>query len=1192
MASGGLPVGTWQFRADTTAPFPYSAPEYIPQYSMVFIKDDSGEWKACYADAPSFPTVNPLDNRVNLRSFDGTEAFTSLTQYEAICLQQTNEFRNYVAPNPRLLVFPDFDGAGNTAVVIAAKAGYENGTSDAIGTEHCLRFWVAHPPVTGDGDFKPYLDSYSLPMNPAIPVFDIDAFYSTESPNGEIAAVYTFFDQSALPIVYDAQTGPLMPDIQLNTVLLISPGSPGSSLAPGIPESITNAAPDPPSVSNPNIDTKFVLARGRRQDPTFAMVDNPTVQSRSSICIHSTRQLLPSGLVDRSASAIADNFVFITFAGKTSFYPVPTPPAPPYIGTQYNVIYMCWQVEPTGWELRNSGTGWGPLVYPQVAGEETTLIKSGSVNNNESFGFVHTMAQVAPLLTVVVPTQPAGANIYNSNPSRLYYVRTDRVTGDPANLPSGGVLTGKNHNALQSQTTLLSDGFMQPAKDFPMIGTLGVTDMEPFWFVVQQAGALGDESIQAGNTALINWEGSVQGHWQPGKLPNNENMQWQSQIGGVGTTIPTFGYGNPLRFPSLPMCHNVGRISYPLSFLGAEASDKLIGTGTGVWDGGFDSWFYQSVNPGANYVNSEPDRASRTANFNDTFYISGAQLHEYDGKEVREAGFITEPVAFIVEVPAAAGQLIEPGQYEYTVVYEWTTATGRRYFSGQSNDRSNSLIYDQDSSGTTNPSIYVWMPQLTNKRDLSRANHERPVSCRVVIYRNNVDERIPKFKLFTFPMTEHFAPSQKSVAFADPIPDRWGYWGVYVEDKDEETQDSNRELGIADGICPYDAQGAFPTGVPPYAPESCYDLAVHQQALFVSSTSGELYASLKPLGSIGTIFPSYTILPFHDRDFPITHIATAGGFLAALNSQGGWRIGGDGNTQLEALPFAPPEAILKGQGPPPYGFIGDTPLGVFFSTSQGLYLIRPDSSVLPTGVSVEDFIQNGTPAADPIVHPEEQLVIFPLKNYAAIPGTLMLVYSYFYDMWGTWNVESLGDSAGAVSWMGENGVTHTYIGTFGGSVLRYKNQPSDTIAGNVFEDVSSTGTEYQITQKATTGWIQFPDVGESFRCYALKVIGKLQNDQAVDIRVDISYNFGPFGLDSHVFAITPGDPTAVEPIELLCKLKKSKLKAVKVRVWCTPQDPASPVEGGFSFTSLTFEVGQRPTATSYKKAKQLLGTVT
>jgi len=261
----------------------YSAPEWIIEDSIVFVKDDAGLWQGGWVDSINTAPASPVDWECTIDQIPVGATFTAGSSYDIIVLLHTGPVRQYQAPNPRLSVFPNVNGSGDTAVVIAAKAGRQ---TQGIG-DNGLAFWVACPPQTGAGNFEASPEVFKLPIHPLIPIFDIDKWYNSTAVNGELAVLYTKFSSAIIPLVWDS--GTVLPDVQVSTLTINQGAAAGSRLSSSAAPAKLLTGTTSPTL----IEPYYSIAQGFRQNPILG-TNTGMYCARSTISLYATNVLSDS----------------------------------------------------------------------------------------------------------------------------------------------------------------------------------------------------------------------------------------------------------------------------------------------------------------------------------------------------------------------------------------------------------------------------------------------------------------------------------------------------------------------------------------------------------------------------------------------------------------------------------------------------------------------------------------------------------------------------------------------------------------------------------------------------------------------------------------------------------------------------------------------------------------------------------
>jgi hypothetical protein len=140
------------------------------------------------------------------------------------------------------------------------------------------------------------------------------------------------------------------------------------------------------------------------------------------------------------------------------------------------------------------------------------------------------------------------------------------------------------------------------------------------------------------------------------------------------------------------------------------------------------------------------------------------------------------------------------------------------------------------------------------------------------------------------------------------------------------------------------------------------DIARHKDSLMVSNTENVLYSSLGLVSGLAAAFPGVVAenagayaLYGDSFESPITHIASNGPSFLFFSKDSVYGIDGEGPTSTGGGTWSRPIKISQGQGVRPDGFVAETPLGVLYSSQNGIYLVGRDLQIGNVGAAVDDY---------------------------------------------------------------------------------------------------------------------------------------------------------------------------------------------------------------------------------------------
>ena len=166
-----------------------------------------------------------------------------------------------------------------------------------------------------------------------------------------------------------------------------------------------------------------------------------------------------------------------------------------------------------------------------------------------------------------------------------------------------------------------------------------------------------------------------------------------------------------------------------------------------------------------------------------------------------------------------------------------------------------------------------------------------------------------------------------------------------------------------------------------------------------------------------------------------------------------------------------------------------SPMGLFFQSAKGIYLLDRNLSVEYKGSPVADFNELTITSA----------TLLPSTNeivWATTTGTF-IVYNYLFDTWGTWTTFAAADSC---IWNG----ALTYVRPDGLVLIQASPQSyTDNVDPGQWTD---NGRQY--TRKIQLPWLSFGEIQGYRACYYALLIGQYLAEHSLQIDVEIDYTPG------------------------------------------------------------------------------------
>jgi len=440
------------------------------------------------------------------------------------------------------------------------------------------------------------------------------------------------------------------------------------------------------------------------------------------------------------------------------------------------------------------------------------------------------------------------------------------------------------------------------------------------------------------------------------------------------------------------------------------------------------------INSSNLYFSSE--NPSQTTYIADELHLANGIIHMYDGSQVVEHGFYLYPEN-ITSTSASIGGSLSDGTYEYIAVYNWTDNKGQQHLSAPSIANNITL-----SGGTNTQLVSVVVPtlRLTEKSNVI-----------IDLYRTENAGTI------FYKVTSIASPNYNNKA-ADSIT---------VTDGITDASLISREVLYTTG-------GVLDNIIAPQA--STIDSFKNRIFLAgLENPNRVQYSKIrtegKPIEFNDTLYKD--VIPYGGS---ITSLKAMDDKLVIFKERSVFYMSGDGPNNLgQQDSFSEVEMISSDVGCKNKNSVVLTPLGLFFQSAKGIYLLNRSLQIEYRGVLVEKYNNLVITSAKTVE--TKNIIIFTTEE-----GT-SLVYNYFLNQWSTYtNMPTLDAEI----------VDNTYY------YLRTN--------GEIFKEstnFSDNGTNIPI--KVETGWLSFSGVQGFQRVYRMLVLGEFKSTHK--LKISVSYDF-------------------------------------------------------------------------------------
>lgn len=354
--------------------------------------------------------------------------------------------------------------------------------------------------------------------------------------------------------------------------------------------------------------------------------------------------------------------------------------------------------------------------------------------------------------------------------------------------------------------------------------------------------------------------------------------------------------------------------------------------------------------------------AFKTSSLGENLAIAGGLVQAYDGVSVNELGFNIYPED--VTTAASAGGSLTAGTYAVQVVYEWVDGRGQVHQSAPS------IIKTQ--AAALNQKITVTIPTLRLTAKASIVNCVVYVAAKdttVVYYRHGVVANSKTVDTVTYEiLTEAVATNEVLYTVG----------------------------GVLDNI----------------APPAAGVIHQHKNRFFIADLEdGSIGYSKESVVQEGVGFSDFFRIAMEADGGRVRGLATLDSNLIIMKRDRIYYLPGDGPVATGAQNDYPrPVPIASDVGTENPNSIAETPVGIFFKSSKGIYLLQRNLTTKYVGEGVEDF--NGLDITSAVVLADENEVRFTTGDGAT------LIYNYFFQQWSTFaNYEAVSAVRGLDSYL-------------------------------------------------------------------------------------------------------------------------------------------------------------------------------
>ena len=344
---------------------------------------------------------------------------------------------------------------------------------------------------------------------------------------------------------------------------------------------------------------------------------------------------------------------------------------------------------------------------------------------------------------------------------------------------------------------------------------------------------------------------------------------------------------------------------------------------------------------------------------------------------------------------------------------------------------------------------------------------------------------------------------------------------------------------------------------------SCTDLIRHQNKLFAAGIDDKVFLSLPIREGSTPFFPATGpfIVGLSGDPSKVTAIESNLDHLLIFTEDNGYYTTGSGPNAIGEGAFRPPRLFANDQGAKLGAAHVDSPLGVFYQTDRGIYLVGRDMSVAYIGAGVEDTVGSNL-AVSMIRHDDDSSIRIMLQPVSpSATGTdVYCIYNYYLKQWHTFGLDYTDT---------KYQVDEIFDGSkFQRLTVDGKQFEQDD---SVFQDHSTAGSNQNYNVTIQTGFVSSTGVMKKDRVYRVMLMGEYvgAHDLSLAIKNDYSDN------TSETFTKTISSaPT--EPYIYRAHLGKQKTRAIQLLLTLSGSTAGAEIDG------FAFEVGIRPDPTTFK----------
>lgn len=488
----------------------------------------------------------------------------------------------------------------------------------------------------------------------------------------------------------------------------------------------------------------------------------------------------------------------------------------------------------------------------------------------------------------------------------------------------------------------------------------------------------------------------------------------------------------------------------------------------------------------------------------------------FDGENLVSIGFFSPPRIASVAGNVGSGSLSSGEQYRYVSIYEYFDRFGNKYRSLPSTLTSASL---ETLAGSENECVV----SIRWHQPFSKSDYFNQTVKSVVVktYRSEDSRIAGPFYLVDATELDRDA-SSGSITVTDGTADS----------------------GILDNEACY-----FPSEVASDRPPPGVIVAEHGQRLMIASSEEPhvVYYSKRMLPGFGPEFNLGFRIDTYDQSGDVTGIASSDELLVIFKRRKIYVVTGDG-PDASGFPvdgYSAPREISSSIGCSDHRSVVQTPLGVFFRSDEGFYLLDRSTSLQYVGSDIVD-----TAAAYPTTLRAVLVRAKSQVRWLLSDGdeSIVLVYDWLRRQWSRFDV-TLSDM--------------TDMAEFGDDVYI---AAGDTI----YKESGREDNSNSITMTTVTPWVKFGAVDGYKRVQRFSIIGTMFDETAA-AALSITFFYNHDETDSDTLSYSAAELNSYlsgYTLQVTGVVPRQRVRAIKAEVSVQLNDTP-----GIGLTAVTYKVG-------------------